>query len=102
MSSSFSFSLVPIPAHAFFEQAVLQQRLGQRLLQIARLPAQAPDLIRGRFTGRIPGQPFLTGFQKLLRPTVVQAPRYPLTAAQLRYRLLAAKTFQNYPDLLLG
>ena len=31
-----------------------------------RFPAQAPDLIRGRFTGRIPGQPFLTGFQKLL------------------------------------
>ena len=91
-----------MPGHAFFEQPVLQHLLGQCLLQSTGLGTKRLHLIGGGLACRIAGQALLACFQKLLRPTVVQALRYPLTAAQLRYRLLAAKTFQNYPALLLG
>ena len=57
----------------FLKQAELERLLGDDLLQRAGFLAQCLDLIaRGR-AGRVTGQAALTGFQELLRPSVIQA-----------------------------
>src|SRR5262249_27051227 len=43
---------LPIPENAFFEQAVFDQDLSQRLLELARLSLELLDLVRGRLTRR--------------------------------------------------
>ena len=56
----------------FFEQAVFDQDLSQGLLELTRLSLELLDLVRGRLTRRVTGEPFLARLQELLRPTVVQ------------------------------
>ena len=68
----------------FFEQAQVQGLLGDDLLQRPGFPAQVLDLVAGRRTRGIPGQPSLAGFQKLLRPVVIQALGDALSPTQLR------------------
>src|SRR3981081_1060880 len=63
-----SCDILPIRDHAFFEQAVLQRRLGQRLLELARLCPQSFHLVGGGLTGRVAGETPLARFQELLRP----------------------------------
>src|ERR687893_1881402 len=62
----------PQPRSCFFEQSVLQHELGNHLLQRAGLPAQIVDLLRGSGPRRVTGQALIAGFQKLLRPAVIQ------------------------------
>jgi hypothetical protein len=53
------------------------------LLELARLSLELLDLVRGRLTRRVAGEPFLARLQELLRPTVVQVLIDPFLAAQL-------------------
>ena len=89
-----SFLVAPMPDHAFFEQPVLQHLLGQSLLQITRLGTKRFHLIGGGLACRIAGQALLACFQELLRPTVIQALRDTLAAAQRGNTLLATQTFK--------
>src|SRR5262249_22580632 len=88
-----SGSVLPIPEKAFFEQAVFDQDLSQGLLELARLSLELLDLVRGRLTRRVAGEPFLARLQELLRPTVVQVLIDPSLAAQLSNAVLAAQAF---------
>ena len=54
----------------------------------------------GRLTGRVAGKALLAGFQKLLRPAVIQAFRDTLAAAQRGNTLLSPKSLQDDADLL--
>src|SRR5215471_6201999 len=97
-----SCSVLPIPENAFFEQAVFDQDLSQGLLELARLRLELLDLVRGRLTRRVAGEPFLTRLQKLLRPTVVQVLIDPFLAAQLSNAVLATQALQHDADLLFN
>src|SRR6516225_9851787 len=97
-----SRSVLPIPENAFFEQAVFDQDLSQGLLELARLSLELLDLVRGRLTRRVAGEPFLARLQELLRPTVVQVLIDPFLAAQLSNAVLAAQAFQHDADLLFS
>src|SRR5437588_3321843 len=90
-----SLSLLPIPENAFFEQAVFDQDLSRGLLELARLSPELLDLVRGRLTRRVAGEPFLARLQELLRPTVVQVLIDPFLAAQLSNAVLATQAFQH-------
>jgi hypothetical protein len=92
--------VVPIRDHAFFEQPVLEQDVGQRLLEGAHLSAQLLDLAGRRLAFGVTRQPLLAGFQELLRPFVIEALRDPLAPTQLRDRVLAAQAFQDDADPL--
>src|SRR5262249_39897535 len=92
----------PIPENAFFEQAVFDQELSQGLLELARLSLELLDLVRGRLTRRVAGEPFLARLQELLRPTVVQVLIDPFLAAQLSNAVLATQAFQHDTDLLFS
>src|SRR5215475_8481828 len=97
-----SRSVLPIPENAFFEQAVFDQDLSQGLLELARLSLELLDLVRGRLTRRVAGEPFLARLQELLRPTVVQVLIDPFLAAQLSNAVLATQAFQHDADLLFS
>src|SRR2546430_13544039 len=56
----------PHPRERFFEQAVFDQNLSQGLLELARLSLELLDLVRGRLTRRVAGEPFLARLQELL------------------------------------
>ena len=92
----------PIRNHAFFEQSVFQERLGQRFFEIAGFLAQLLDLTGRGLTCRVAGQPLLASFEEVLRPLVVQALGNPLAAAQLGDRILATQALQHDADFLLG
>src|SRR5215475_455956 len=77
-----SGSVLPIPENAFFEQAVFDQERSQGLLELARLSLELLDLVRGRLTRRVAGEPFLARLQELLRPTVVEVLIDPFLPAQ--------------------
>src|SRR5262249_40265375 len=94
--------VLPIPENAFFEQAVFDQDLSQGLLELARLSLELLDLVRGRLTRRVAGEPFLARLQKLLRPTVIQVLIDPFLAAQLSNAVLATQAFQHDADLLFS
>ena len=47
-----SCDVLPIRDHAFFKQAIFQRRLGQCLLQLARLGPKRLHLVGGCFAGR--------------------------------------------------
>src|SRR3954452_24546345 len=103
MISSFSDAgyLMPRPPHrdhAFFEQAVLQRRLGECLLELTRLDAQRLHLVRGGIARRVAGEPTLAGFQEFLRPAVIHALRDALLAAELGNTGLATQPFKNNAD----
>src|SRR5215471_58934 len=97
-----SCSVLPIPENAFFEQAVFDQDLSQGLLELARLSLELLDLVRGRLTRRVAGEPFLARLQELLRPTVVQVLIDPFLTAQLSNAVLATQAFQHDADLLFS
>ena len=84
----------------FFEQAQLQGLLGDDFLQGPGFLTQVLDLVAGRRTRGIPGQPSLAGFQKLLRSVVIQALGDALSPTQLRDAVLATKSVQHDADLL--
>lgn len=48
--------------HTFFEQAVFQGEVGQRLFQLPAFTAQRLDLVTGRRVGGVTGKPLLTRF----------------------------------------
>ena len=66
------------------------------------LAAQILDLVAGRRTRGVAGEPPLAGFQELLRPAVVQALGDAFAAAQLGDAVLAAQAIQHDADLLFG
>ena len=81
----------PIPENAFFEQAVLDQNLSQRLLELPGFSLELFDFVRGCLTRRVASQSLLGGFQKLLRPTVIEVLVDAFLAAELSYADLSAK-----------
>src|SRR6202049_3518362 len=92
----------PIPENAFFEHAIFDQDLSQGLLELSRLGLELLDLVRGRLSRRVAGEPFLARLQELLRPTVVEVLISPFFAAQFSNAVLAAQAFQHNADLLLS
>ena len=84
--------VAPSPGRVFFKDAVLQGQVGHHLLEGERLGAQIFDLCARCLTRRIPRQALLPSFEKLLRPTVIQALCNALATAQLGNTVLAAKT----------
>src|ERR1700716_4603796 len=97
-----SCDILPIRDHAFFEQAVLQRRLGQRLLELARLCPQSFHLVGGGLTGRAADEPPLARFKELLRPAVIHALRNTFFAAELGDAGLAAQPIQHNTNLIFG
>ncbi len=91
-----------MPDHAFFEQAVLQGEVGQRLLQVAALLTQRLHFVTGRRTGGVPCEPLLASFEEFLRPAIIQAFGDPLTAADRGDAVFATQAFQDGPDFVLG
>src|ERR1035438_4855954 len=92
--------VLPIPAHAFFKQAVLQGEIGHDLLQSCGLTTKVLHLAGRRGASRVARQPALAGLQELLGPAVIRGgDAFP--AAKLRDVLLAAQSFQHNADLLL-
>src|SRR5271169_4887788 len=72
----------PQPRSRFFQRPVLEGQLGHHLLQRAGFPAQLLDLLRGCSARRVAGQTLLAGFQKFLRPTIIEVLDDPLAAVQ--------------------
>src|SRR6516225_1233416 len=94
--------VLPIPAHAFFKQAVLQGEIGHHLLQGGGFTTKVLHLAGRRGAGGVARQPALAGLQELLRPAVIHRGGDAFPAAQLRDALLAAQSFQHNADLLFG
>jgi hypothetical protein len=92
----------PHPRERFFEQAVLNQDLGQGLLELAGLGLEFLDLVGGRLTGRVASQRLLAGLQKLLRPPGIEVLIDAFLAAEFGNADLTAKAFQHDADLLFG
>src|SRR5271154_1512737 len=93
---------LPIPEHAFFKHAVLHHQLGQQFLELVSLRPQPFDLVAGRFTRGIAGQPLLARLQEVLRPAIVKVLVDPFLAAQLGNAVLAAQARDHDPDLVLS
>src|ERR1700722_1691061 len=93
--------VLPIPAHTFFKQTVLQGQIGHHLLQCGGLTTKILHLARGCSSRRITGQPTLAGLQEFLRPTVIHRGGNAFAAAQFGDVLLAAQSFQHDADFLL-
>src|SRR5258708_19584444 len=94
--------VLPIPAHAFFKQAVLQGEIGPALLQGGGLTTKVLHLAGRRGAGRVARQPALAGLQELLRPAVIHRGGDTFASAKLRDVLLAAQPFQHDADLLFS
>src|SRR6185436_14750722 len=92
--------VIPIPAHAFFKQAVLQGEIGHDLLQGRGLTTKVLHLAGRRGAGRVARQPPRAGLQELLRPAVIHRGGDTFAAAKLRDVLLAAQPFQHDANLL--
>src|SRR5262245_60193819 len=84
--------VLPIPAHAFFKQAVLQGEIGHHLLQGGGFTTKVLHLAGRRGAGGVARQPALAGLQELLRPAVTHRGGNAFPAAQLRDVLLAAQS----------
>jgi hypothetical protein len=80
---SISCDILPIRDHVFFDQAVLEGDLGQRLLELTGFGAQHLDLIGGRLAGGVAGEPLFAGLPELLAPSVVEVLGDPFLAAEL-------------------
>jgi len=93
--------LSPIHDHAFFEQPQFERLLSNDLFQLLGLTFEILDLVAGRSTRGIAGEPPLAGLQELFRPAVVEPLGNAFAAAQLRDRVLAAQAVQNDADLFL-
>src|SRR5262249_11661216 len=94
--------VLPIPAHAFFKQAVLQGEIGHHLLQGGGFTTKVLHLAGRPGAGGVGRPPALAGLQELLRPAVIHRGGNAFPAAQLRDVLLAAQSFQHNADLLFG
>src|SRR5450755_2130184 len=94
--------VLPIPAHAFFKQAVLQGEIGHDLLQGGGLTTKVLHLAGRRGAGRVARQPALAGLKELLGPAIIHRGGDAFPAAKLRDVLLAAKSFQHNADLLFS
>src|SRR6478752_3756070 len=92
--------VLPIPAHAFFKQAVLQGEIGHDLLQGRGLSTKVLHLAGRCGAGRVARQPALAGLEELLRPAVIHRSGDAFTAAKLRDVLLTAQPFQHDANLL--
>ena len=91
----------PKPGHAFFEQTVLQRKIGHTLFQIASLAAQVLHLVRSSSTRRIASQTTLAGLHEILGPSVIQAPGNAFLAAQLGNTVATTQAIEHDPDLVL-
>ena len=89
-------------ARRFFKYAILKDRLGHNLLELAVFSAQVLDFRRRRFACRIAQQPLLPGLEELLAPAVIEIRRYPFAAAERRDALFPAEPLQHDPNLLFG
>ena len=67
-----SFVVAPQPRACFFKQAVFQRELGDQLLQIAHIVAQALNLACVGLPLRVACQAPFANFQKVLRSAVIQ------------------------------
>jgi hypothetical protein len=74
---------LPIRDHAFFDQPQFQRLFGDDFFQILGLAPEVLDLVAGRGTGGVAGEPPLAGFQELLGPAVIEALGNTFAAAQL-------------------
>ena len=92
----------PIRDHAFFEQTEFERLLGHDFLQLLGLALEILDLIAGRRSGRVAGEPPLASFEEFLGPAVVEPLGNAFTAAQLGDAHLAAQAVQHDADLLFG
>ena len=92
-----SFGVVPIRDHAFFEQAVPEREVGDRLLQRTHLIAQVLDVARGGLARRVARKPAFVSCQKPLRSAVAGLS----PSAQFGDRRLAEQPGKDDPDLLL-
>ena len=88
--------------HAFFEQAVLQGEVGQRLLQVAALLTQRLHLVTRCRTGGIACKALLASFEEFLGPAIIQALGDPFTAADRGNAVFATQAFQHDADFVLG
>ena len=93
--------VAPILDHAFFKQAVFEQDIGERFLEVAHLAAQVLDLAGCGLALGVTRQALLAGFEEFLRPFVVEALRDALAPAQLGDGIFAAQPFKNNADLVL-
>src|SRR5205823_12724026 len=77
MISSFSepgslMPRLPHPRSCFFEQPQFERLLSNDLFQLLGLTFEILDLVAGRRTRGIAGEPPLAGLQELFRPAVVE------------------------------
>ena len=75
----------------FFEYAILEDRLGHDLLELAVFAAQVLDFRRRRFACRIAQQPLLAGLKEFFAPPVIEIRRQVFTAAERRDALFPAE-----------
>src|ERR1041384_5887793 len=92
----------PQPRSRFFSEAGSRASARQPPPSARWPPAVILHLVRGRRSGGVAGQALLAGFQKFLRPTVIEVLHYPLAPTQLGDAVLAAQSGKYDPDLLLG
>ena len=86
----------------FFEYAILEDRLGHDLLELAVFAAQVLDFRRRRFACRIAQQPLLAGLKEFFAPAVIEIRRQAFAAAERRDALFPAEPLQHDPNLLFG
>jgi hypothetical protein len=87
------------PSGTACSEAVLQRCPRQCLFQRPRLRPQHLDLVRGRFPGRVAGQPPLARLQRLLQTTIVHALGDAFLAAQLGNTGLPTRPLPHDPAL---
>ena len=86
----------------FFEHPILEHHLRHDFLELSVLGPQKLDLATRRFAHRVAVEALLTGLEKVLRPSVVQVRRDPLSSAQLGNAHLSAQTLKNNSNLFFG
>jgi hypothetical protein len=84
------------------EQAVLEAALGERLLEMMGFGTQRLDLIAGRLSGGVAGEPLVAGFEELVGPAVVEVRGDAFLAAELGDAVPAARAFQHDADHPVG
>ena len=95
-----SFVVDPTAEHAFFEKTQFERLLRDHLFEVLGLPAQFLHLVTVCGPRGVPSQTLLPGFHEVLRPLVINALGYPLSATQLGNAVLTTQAIQNDPDLL--
>ena len=91
-----------LPSQTFFEPVITQIQLSNSLLEVGVLFTKVHHLITVGFANNVTSQPFLTGFQKVFAPAVIQIAVDAFPTAQFGDRQLTSKFIQNNADLLPG